>query len=283
MKIINIIGPILLLTLFMSCSDNEKSFDYPAQSPVSEVAYAPMTAVVSDGGVTNKMASLSVAEPDSRIQVTGHLSIEVPKISTAMLEVENLLNTYGAQITNSNSSESYQPYSNITIIIVNTSFYDLISKIKTTVASKVTHENMYSTDVTEEYLDTEARLNVMQSTENRFVELLSETKNVEETIQVEKELMRIRGDIDSFQSRLNYLDKTTDNSILHLNLTEETSLVGENWSVSDSFSDSIKSLVSFSKTLADIFVTILIFSPVVIAGIGIFFGLYKLLKKIRAH
>ena len=142
---------------------------------------------------------------------------------------------------------------------------------------------MYSTDVTEEYLDTEARLNVMQSTENRFVELLSETKNVEETIQVEKELMRIRGDIDSFQSRLNYLDKTTDNSILHLNMTEETSLVGENWSVSDSFSDSIKSLVSFSKTLADIFVTILIFSPVVIVGIAIFFGLYKLLKKIRAH
>ena len=259
MKIINIIGPILLLTLFMSCSDNEKSFDYPAQSPVSEVAYAPMPAAISDGGVTNKMASLSVAEPDSRIQVTGHLSIEVPKISTAMLEVETLLNTYGAQITNSNSSESYQPYSNITIIIVNTSFYDLISKIKTTVASKVTHENMYSTDVTEEYLDTEARLNVMQSTENRFVELLSETKNVEETIQVEKELMRIRGDIDSFQSRLNYLDKTTDNSILHLNMTEETSLVGENWSVSDSFSDSIKSLVSFSKTLADIFVTLLIF------------------------
>ena len=123
----------------------------------------------------------------------------------------------------------------------------------------------------------------MQSTENRFVELLSETKNVEETIQVEKELMRIRGDIDSFQSRLNYLDKTTDNSILHLNMTEETSLVGETWSVSDSFSDSIKSLVSFSKTLADIFVTILIFSPVVIVGIGIFFGLYKLLKKIRAH
>ena len=142
---------------------------------------------------------------------------------------------------------------------------------------------MYSTDVTEEYLDTEARLNVMQSTENRFVELLSETKNVEETIQVEKELMRIRGDIDSFQSRLNYLDKTTDNSILHLNMTEETSLVGETWSVSDSFSDSIKSLVSFSKTLADIFVTILIFSPVVIVGIAIFFGLYKLLKKIRAH
>ena len=142
---------------------------------------------------------------------------------------------------------------------------------------------MYSTDVTEEYLDIEARLNVMQSTENRFVELLSETKNVEETIQVEKELMRIRGDIDSFQSRLNYLDKTTDNSILHLNLTEETSLVGENWSVSDSFSDSIKSLVSFSKTLADILVTILIFSPVVIVGIAVFFGLYKLLKKIRAH
>ena len=95
--------------------------------------------------------------------------------------------------------------------------------------------------------------------------------------------MRIRGDIDSFQSRLNYLDKTTDNSILHLNMTEETSLVGETWSVSDSFSDSIKSLVSFSKTLADIFVTILIFSPVVIVGIAIFFGLYKLLKKIRAH
>lgn len=281
MKIINIIGPILLITLLMSCSKNEESYDYPDFSPISEVAHASSPAAMSEGGVPMRKATLSIGESDARIQVSGNLSIEVPNISTAMREVQDLLDIYDAQITNSNSSESHQPYSNLTIIIVKTSFDELVEKIKTKVASKVTHENIYSTDMTEEYVDIDARLNVMKSTENRFVELLAITANVEETIQVEKELMRIRGDIDSFQSRLNYLDKTTDNSILHLHVTEEASLIGENWSLSDSFSDSIKNLVSFFKSLADIFITLLIFSPVVIVGLAIFFGLYKLSRKIR--
>ena len=76
-------------------------------------------------------------------------------------------------------------------------------------AFTVKNENVNSNDVTGEYIDVVAKLDVMKETERRFLSLLSDTDNIEEIIQLEKELMRLRGDIDSLEGRVSYLTKTT--------------------------------------------------------------------------
>ena len=148
----------------------------------------------------------------------------------------------------------------------------------------VSNENIYTNDVTEEYIDIESRLTVMLETEKRFLSLLADAKKVEEIVQVETEIMRIRGEIDSLQGRIKYLTTTTDNSQLNIYMIEEMPISGgDDWNISDSFDDSLRNFVSFTKSMADFLIGIIVFMPIlIILGLGTFFG-YRFIKKKRSN
>ena len=104
----------------------------------------------------------------------------------------------------------------------------------------------------------------MKSTEDRFNSLLLKSETIEEIIQVEKELMRIRGDIESLEGRLNYLSKTTDTSEINLNLNEQIPITGESWKINDSFTSALQNLSSFAKWFADFIINIIVFIPAIL-------------------
>jgi hypothetical protein len=229
------------------------SSDYAMAVP----AYAPSPGI----------ESYSKSSPESRIQINGNLSLEVQNVSTALEETRALVIQYGGNITSSDSGDSFNRYANISALIPKESFYELIEALKN-IATKVTNENINSNDVTEEFVDTEAKLNVMKQTENRFIALLSETANVEEIMSVERELMRLRGEIDSLEGRMKYLSKTTDNSVLNIYMTEEIPITGSGWKFFESLDNSVRAMVSFSKHIANVLIGLIVFSPILI-GIGL--------------
>ena len=100
---------------------------------------------------------------------------------------------------------------------------------------------------------------------------LSKSEKIEEIIQVEKELMRIRGDIESLEGRLNYLTKTTDTSEINLNLNEQIPITGESWKINEEFKEAFKNLLGFAKSLTNFVINVIVFIPVIlVAGILVF-------------
>ena len=170
-----------------------------------------------------------------------------------------------------------QPYANIRIRVLSGNLDSAINEFKK-LSTKIISENIYTNDVTEEFIDTEARLKIMKSTEDRFNSLLLKSETIEEIIQVEKELMRIRGDIESLEGRLNYLSKTTDTSEINLNLNEQIPITGESWKINDSFTSALQNLSSFAKWLADFIINIIVFIPAIIVIALIIIFLRKLIK-----
>ena len=238
--------------------------DYAMTAP----AHAPLRGIES--------YSKSSLEP--RIQINGNLSLEVQNVSTALQETRGLVIQYGGNITSSDSGDSFNRYASISALIPREAFHELIEAIKN-VATKVTNENINSNDVTEEFIDTVAKLNVMKQTENRFISLLSETANVEEVMSVERELMRLRGEIDSLEGRMKYFSKTTDNSVLNIYMTEKVPITGSGWRFFDSLDNSVRAMVSFSKHIANFLIGIIVFSPILM-GVGVIvFLTYKYGKK----
>ena len=204
--------------------------------------------------------------------------MEVQNVPAAVEQTRALVIQYGGSITSSDSGESFNRYANISALIPRDSFYELIGAVKN-IAMKVTNENINSNDVTEEFVDTEAKLNVMKETEKRFIILLSETANVEEVMSVERELMRLRGEIDSLEGRMKYLSKTTDNSVLNIYMIEEVSITGSGWSFSESLDNSVRAMVSFSKHIANFLIGVIVFSPILIGVVFIVFLVYKYGKR----
>ena len=250
---------ILIITIFIGCAGENDLENYSG----SKMSTSSEMAVMEDIRVSAPPTSLNIEE--KKIQRNANLSIEVKNLDDSINKLNEIILLLNAEIISSNKggADFGQPYSNIRIRVASNNLNSAIGEFKK-LATKIISENVYTNDVTEEFIDTEARLNIMKSTEDRFNLLLSKSETVEEIIQVEKELMRIRGDIESLEGRLNYLSKTTDTSEINLNLNEKIPVTGESWKINESFTSALQNLSSFAKNLADFIINVIVFIPVII-------------------
>ena len=207
---------VLLMTL-VACGSNSDSME---GMTISSSAMAKSSSPEMAMDIAISQESMMGSNVGSKIQTNGNLSVEVKNLVEAISYVNDLIVKYEGVKTSSNTSKSLKPYINMNILVPSISFDNFIEEIKT-ISSSIVSENIYTNNVSEEFIDISARLNVMKKTQERFVTLLNETSNVQEIIQVETELMRIQSEIDSLQGRIDYLNKTTKNSELNLNISEE--------------------------------------------------------------
>lgn len=83
-------------------------------------------------------------------------------------------------------------------------------------ASRVEEKSTTSTDVTEEYVDLDARIKARMAVEQRYLQILQQAKKVEEILAVEEQLKSIREDIEAAKGRLQYMDHHVAYSGIHL-------------------------------------------------------------------
>ena len=93
---------------------------------------------------------------------------------------------------------------------------------------KVEYVNVQAQDVSEEYVDVEARVENARRLESRLVSLLAtRTGRLEEVLSVERELARIRETIERYEGRLRYLRTRAAVSTLMITIHEKSPLVGQ--------------------------------------------------------
>ena len=268
---------VLVLMTLVACGSNSAPMEgMTVSSPAMAESFSSEMAM----DIAVSQESMMRSNVGSKIQTNGNLSVEVKNLVEAISHINDLIVKYEGVKTSSNTSKSLKPYINMNILVPSISFDNFIEEIKT-ISSSIVSENIYTNNVTEEFIDISARLNVMKKTQERFVTLLNETSNVQEIIQVETELMRIQSEIDSLQGRIDYLNKTTKNSELNLNVSEESLLSGDGWNFTNSFENAVKNLVSFSKGVIDWLLHLLVFIPIIILVSILLYLPYKVYRKRR--
>ena len=259
---------LFLILIVISCS----SEPIDENISLSSMSIAPEIEMIRDSKMPAPQSSLG-SSVDKKIQRNANLTLEVKNINESIDKLNNIISSFGGDIISSNKGgfDYGQPYANIRLRVLSENLDSVLIEFKK-LSSKVISENIYTNDVSEEFIDVEARLKIMKSTENRFNDLLSKSEKIEEIIQVEKELMRIRGDIESLEGRLNYLTKTTDTSEINLNLNEQIPITGESWEINESFKEAFQNLSGFAKGLTNFAINVIVFIPVIfIAAILVFF------------
>lgn len=79
-------------------------------------------------------------------------------------------------------------------------------------------ENTTGQDLTEEFVDTEARLRALRKLEARLVSLLEHSARLSDLLQVEQEVARVDSEIDRIEGRLRYLRERTQMSTITLSV-----------------------------------------------------------------
>ncbi|MBS3974885.1 MAG: DUF4349 domain-containing protein [Actinobacteria bacterium] len=119
-------------------------------------------------------------------------------------------------------------------------------------------------DVTQEHLDLDARLKNLQASEVQLRDFLAKAKNVTEMLAVEKELSRIRGEIESMQAQIAYLERQAAHSVVTIELTGPKPIVrptGEDWGFVAALTESVR---AFVRTINTLIVLLGALTPVII-------------------
>jgi hypothetical protein len=90
-------------------------------------------------------------------------------------------------------------------------------------AVEVRSESITSRDVTEEYVDLTSKLKNLEATEEQLLRLLEKAETVEDILKVQRELSNTRAEIEQTKGRMQYLERTSETSLIEISL-EQSSL-----------------------------------------------------------
>ncbi len=158
---------------------------------------------------------------DRKIIYTAHLSIVVQNLDQATEEVLRLVEGHKGYVAKSEITGQLgqRRQAVFTLRVPVGSFRPFREGL---LQLGVVERNTLDTrDVTEEYVDIEARIRNLQEEEQALNKLLRESATRAEVLQTRQEIVRVRTEIDRLQGRLNLLNNLTALSTVHLTLREE--------------------------------------------------------------
>lgn len=260
---------------FFSCN---KSYDTTTET--AEPAYALET-VAADYEVETANVATEKYQQDLKIIKTADLRFATDNLEESFSIMQKASTQYKAYIQNDNSGKDYHSlYRNITIRIPNQNFDAFIAEISKGVAY-FDRKEISAQDVTEEFVDIEARLKAKKGLENRYLELLKKANKVSEMLEIESELSKIREEIEVQEGRLKYLQNRVSMSTVSIQMyTEVEKGTGTTVSYGSKMWNAIKS--GFNG-LSNFFLGILYIWPFILILAVVFFFIRKKWKKRKAN
>jgi len=159
----------------------------------------------------------------------GQAFIEVDRVDPAILKIRQLAAQVGGYITNSSVSGGRDQIRQATLELkIPAPRYDQAVGSLSTIG-KVETVNSTAQDVGEEFVDVSARVNNARRLEDRLINLLStRTGRLDEVLRVERELARVREEIERYEGRLRYLSSRVATSTLTITVHEPAPILGNN-------------------------------------------------------
>ena len=283
---------VLLLILFAiftlsSCGEaedapyfsKETTKDYAMEPAPGE---APSTAPPSPDG-TIKPSDTNLTDTNTikrKIIKRAQISIKVKDFLKAFDSIEEMVKSEGGFIADSSSykSDLGNISGEITIRVSPDKFEKLVGKLNT--LGDVKSKSISGEDITKQYYDLELRLGTKNEMAKRLLELLrTRTNNVKDLLEVERELGRVREEIESIKGTLRYYDNLLGLSTITISLEEPVpvSPAGNIW---EPFKDMIRdALELFALSIRSLILFLMAVFPWLILAAIIFFIVRKIVRK----
>lgn len=180
--------------------------------------------VVEDvGGSVKPATSLS-----EKIIYSASVQIETTDFEGAVSTLEDMLDFYGAFLESSSVSGKsweasfygYDVYrtATYTIRVPVESFGSMRDSLDT--VGSVLSERTYTDNITEQYYDTQSRVDAYRIEQERLLDMLEKCQTVSEMIEVEARLSEVRYQLESLESTLRNWQNEVDYSTLDVTITE---------------------------------------------------------------
>ncbi|MEN7548670.1 DUF4349 domain-containing protein [Rapidithrix thailandica] len=152
---------------------------------------------------------------------TADLRMQVKDMEATSGKLEVLTEQFDAYISSSSESNfGYEINQQIEIRVKAGNFDSLLQNI-IGLGIYLDRKTVNVQDVTEQFIDLEARIKNKKAVEQSFLELMKKAKSVDEILKVQTELGNVRSEIESQEGRLKYLQDQVSYSTLRVELFQK--------------------------------------------------------------
>ncbi|WP_116790097.1 DUF4349 domain-containing protein [Flavobacterium psychrotrophum] len=254
-----IVCMLLIALAVMGCKKSEETesadVSYAAASETAESKPA-----VADKAVTATPAP----QQEQKIIKNADLRFETKSLDSTAMIINAAIKKYNALLQNDSQAKEYNSLTRtMTVRLPSGNFEGFVAAVSKGV-SYFEKRDISADDVTEEYIDVEARMKAKKVLEERYYDMLRKANKVDDMLQIEKEISAIRQEIDAAEGKLRYIRSRVSMStvtIAFYTVTETNEGVTESYSVKiwAAVKSGFNGLSSFFLVLLNIWPIIVIF------------------------
>jgi len=252
---------LALLTFSMSCSSSSQPLALRNSTAQKDVQQTAEVAKTQNYGTQMEKVSLndvdkegSTAEAAERkIIRNAEITIEVPSTTDAQHQVTSIAETHGGFVV---TSEAKQRDSNdpaqrtldikLVVRVPSNQFGRAFDEIKK-LAGNTPSEQVTSQDVTEDFIDLEARIKTQKALEVQFLEIMRQAHKIADALEVQRQIAEVRTEIEKLEGRKRFLENRSSLSTINVNIQTPKPVITV---TQTGFGHSLREAVSDSVTLA---------------------------------
>lgn len=168
-------------------------------------------------GVAAVAAGGSLQGVERRVVATASLTIETAAVERAAERAGDIAESMGGFVEQlSSAGGSEPPQAELTLRVPQGQFGMALARLET--LGEVQFRTLGREDVTERFIDLAARLRSASREEESLLGLLERSGSVLEVVSVERELARVRAEVERLQGQLNFLERRVDLATIYLTL-----------------------------------------------------------------
>lgn len=211
---------------------------------------------------------------------TGQAFIEVERLDPAVLKVRQLAAQVGGFIANSSITGGRDQIRQGTFELkIPAAKYDQAVGSLSTIG-KLETVSSSAQDVGEEFVDITARVANARRLEERLISLLANrTGKLDEVLRVERELARIREEIERYEGRLRYLGARVAMSTLTITIHEPAPILGSNPGENPIAAALRRAWRNFVAVIAGSIAALGVLIPLAALGVVVWVAYRRLMKK----
>jgi hypothetical protein len=192
----------------------------PRLPRVENIPPPPLFAISAHESQAPAPSGANDAAPGAMLVRNGQVRLEVRAVDPAIAALREVARQFGGEIGNI-SLESRERYSRAELeLLVPRGHFDVALAALDSIG-KVEAVGVTTTDMGEVYVDYNVRLANARRLEQRLTELLAtHTGKLDEVLAVERELARVRSEIESHEGRIRYIEARVAMSTIVITLHE---------------------------------------------------------------
>jgi len=200
------------------------SISHDSESRSEQVAYNQLPESQKISLSQADVAASAAEAADRKIIRNANLTMEVNSTIDSQHKVASIAESHGGFVVTSESKQRDNSDPNkrtldikLVVRVPADRFGAALDAIRG-LANNLREENVTGQDVTEEFIDLEARIRTQKALELQFLEIMKQARKVEDALEVQRQIADVRTEIEKLEGRKRFLENRASLSTITVNL-----------------------------------------------------------------